>query len=209
MTEETQEKPKPYHHGDLRNALIVAGRELLAEEGLSGLDLRKVARRAGVSHSAPYRHFADKQTLLAAIAEDGCIQLGKRLQEVLNQPELSVQAKLHEFGKAYLTFALESPSHMREMFGGLISDREDHPTLYKATKEIFWLIVNTIEAGQIRGEIVEGDPKELMVVFWSLIHGMAMLIIDDQIPGTRYNPVFTNHLLTLAIQSLCSGIAQK
>ncbi|HWZ19753.1 MAG TPA: helix-turn-helix domain-containing protein, partial [Ktedonobacteraceae bacterium] len=66
-----RQKPKPYHHGDLRNALIQAGLEILAEGGAQELDLRKVARRAGVSHAAPYRHFADKQALVAAINEEG------------------------------------------------------------------------------------------------------------------------------------------
>src|ERR1051326_7507290 len=73
-------KPKPYHHGDLRHALIQAGLELLSEGGAATLDLRKVARKAGVSHAAPYRHFADKQALIAAINEEGYCRLAERIQ---------------------------------------------------------------------------------------------------------------------------------
>src|SRR6516164_3531446 len=76
-------KPKPYHHGDLRHALIQAGLEMLSEGGAAALDLRKVARRAGVSHAAPYRHFADKQALVAAINEEGFRRLAERIQLTL------------------------------------------------------------------------------------------------------------------------------
>src|SRR5207244_8609625 len=78
-----RQKPKPYHHGDLRNALIQVGLELLAEGGAAALDLRKVARKAGVSHAAPYRHFADKQALIAAINEVGFQWLAEGIQDAL------------------------------------------------------------------------------------------------------------------------------
>ena len=80
-----RQKPKSYHHGDLRNALIQAGLELLAEGGVQELDLRKVARRAGVSHAAPYRHFADKQALIAAINEEGFHLLAERIRSTLRE----------------------------------------------------------------------------------------------------------------------------
>src|SRR5258708_1624307 len=80
-----RQKPKSYHHGDLRNALIQAGLELLAEGGAEALDLRKVARRAGVSHAAPYRHFADKQALIVAITEEGFHWLAERIQATLRE----------------------------------------------------------------------------------------------------------------------------
>jgi AcrR family transcriptional regulator len=79
------QRPKSYHHGDLRNALIQAGLELLAEGGVQELDLRKVARRAGVSHAAPYRHFADKQALIAAITEEGFRLLAEQIQATLSE----------------------------------------------------------------------------------------------------------------------------
>src|SRR3954464_14355091 len=79
------QRSKSYHHGDLRNALIQAGLELLAEGGAQELDLRKVARRAGVSHAAPYRHFADKQALIASITEEGFRWLAERIQTTLRE----------------------------------------------------------------------------------------------------------------------------
>src|SRR5882724_10802313 len=78
-----RQRPKAYHHGDLRNALIEAGLELLSEGGASALDLRKVARKAGVSHAAPYRHFNDKQALIAAINTEGYHRLAAQIQQGL------------------------------------------------------------------------------------------------------------------------------
>src|SRR6266700_5995996 len=83
-TDMDRKRPKTYHHGDLRNALIQAGLEMLSESGAAALDLRKVARKAGVSHAAPYRHFADKQALIAAINEEGFHRLAERIQATLH-----------------------------------------------------------------------------------------------------------------------------
>src|SRR5437016_14394769 len=100
-----RQKSKPYHHGDLRNALIQAGLELLSEGGAATLDLRKVARKAGVSHSAPYRHFTDKQALIAAINEEGYYRLAERIQ--VTRREVSDDdafAQLHAIARAYVHF---------------------------------------------------------------------------------------------------------
>src|SRR4051812_30727887 len=126
--------PKRYHHGDLRNALIRAGQELLAAEGITGLDLRKVARAAGVSHAAPYRHFADKQALLAAIAEDGFYQLAQDIDDAIQQAPTTAAAQLEQLARAYVQFALDHPAHMREMFSGLTGEHAAYPQLHAAAK---------------------------------------------------------------------------
>src|SRR5438552_2670358 len=90
-----RQRPKAYHHGDLRNALIQAGLELLAESGAAALDLRKVARKAGVSHAAPYRHFADKQALIAAINTEGYRRLAERIRQGLREVSDDAFAQLH------------------------------------------------------------------------------------------------------------------
>ena len=113
-----QQKPKSYHHGDLRNALIQAGLELLAEGGAQELDLRKVARRAGVSHAAPYRHFADKQALIAAINEEGFHLLAERIQASLREVSDEPVEQLLGVALAYVRFAQGNPWLMREMFSG-------------------------------------------------------------------------------------------
>lgn len=197
---------RAYHHGDLRNALIAAGRELLAEEGLAGLDLRKVARRAGVSHAAPYRHFADKQALLAAIAEDGFHQLATHVAAALADAPEDIQLQLIALGWAYVEFALDHPAHTRAMFSGLTAEQGPYPTLYAASKVAFNYTVQTIYRGQAQGVVKPGDPIELTLVTWSQIHGLAMLLLEDQIPEARGNRAVARQIVELCIQTLYGGL---
>src|ERR1700758_5049161 len=104
-----RQKPKPYHHGDLRHALIQAGLEILSAGGAATLDLRKVARKAGVSHAAPYRHFADKQALVAAINEEGFRQLAERIQSTVREAPDETFEQLQAIAIAYVQFAREHP----------------------------------------------------------------------------------------------------
>src|SRR5579885_1357404 len=104
-----RQKPRAYHHGDLRHTLIQAGVELLAEEGAQELDLRKVARRAGVSHAAPYRHFADKQALIAAVTEEGFRLLAEEIQVALREVSDEPFEQLLGIARAYVHFAKAHP----------------------------------------------------------------------------------------------------
>jgi AcrR family transcriptional regulator len=212
MSEDSETKRQPlksYHHGDLRNALIQAGLALLAEEGVSGLDLRKVARRAGVSHNAPYRHFADKQALWAAIAELGFHQLTVQIQAALANSAEDPGAQLTAIARSYIVFACENPALMREMFSGLTIDRFAYPTLYSASKAPFTITVDVIQRGQTGEVIVVGDPVYLTVVAWSLMHGLAMLLIENQIPEARENDDVVEELLQRCMQQLYDGLMQK
>jgi AcrR family transcriptional regulator len=172
-----RQKRKPYHHGDLRNALIQAGLELLAEGGAEELDLRKVARRAGVSHAAPYRHFADKQALIAAINEEGFRLLAERIQATLREVPDEAFEQLLGVALAYVRFAEAHPWLMREMFSGLTIERETFASLQAASKTVYRLYIEVVRRGQERGKIVDGDPAALAGVLWSVLHGLAMLII--------------------------------
>ena len=199
---------KTYHHGDLRNALIAAARDLLAEEGVSGLDLRKVARRAGVSHAAPYRHFADKQALLAAIAEDGFRQLGTRVADAGAGAGADPRSQLLALAWAYVEFALDYPAHMREMFSGLTIDRATYPSLYAASKAPFNLTIEAIGRGQACGALAAGDPIQCTLATWAQIHGLAMLLLEDQIPEARGDRDVALQLVRVCIDALYYGLAQ-
>src|SRR5690242_9953019 len=115
---------RPYHHGDLRRQLIAVGEEVLAERGIAALSLREVARRLGVSHNAPFKHFASREALLAAIAEEGFGDLTARLAGAMavDDPRQAMTGR----ALAYVTFALERPAVFRLMFGGQV-DAAQHP----------------------------------------------------------------------------------
>ena len=204
-----RQKPKSYHHGDLRNALIQAGLDLLAEGGVQELDLRKVARRAGVSHAAPYRHFADKQALIAAINEEGFHLLAERIRSTLREVSDEPVEQLLGVALAYVRFAKENPWLMREMFSGLTIERETFESLHTASKSVYRLYAEVIRRGQESGKIVDGDPTALAGVLWSVLHGLAMLIIENQMRPYADGPEGTERVTRYTIEVLYGGFARK
>jgi AcrR family transcriptional regulator len=204
-----RQKPPVYHHGDLRNALIQAGLELLAEGGAQKLDLRKVARRVGVSHAAPYRHFADRQALIAAINEEGFHRLAERIQSTLHDVPDEPFEQLLGVARVYVQFAQENPWLMREMFSGLTIERETFESLQTASKTVYRLYAEVVRRGQACGKIVDGDPAALAGVLWSVLHGLAMLIIENQMRPYADGPEGTERVTRYTIEILYGGFARK
>jgi AcrR family transcriptional regulator len=181
-TTPTADGRTPYHHGDLHNALIQAGLAILTEEGAHALSLRAVARRVGVSHAAPYRHFADKDALLAAIAEQGFLSLAAAIREAARLVPTDPTAQLADAGWAYVQFALQRPAQLRLMFSGVIRTPQAYPQLRLASAEAFSLLVGLLRAGQQAEVIRAGDSRQLALAAWALVHGVATLLIEQQIP---------------------------
>jgi len=179
-TRKTSSKSKPYHHGDLRHALIEASLALIAEEGFAALTLREVARRAGVTHAAPYRHFADKEALLAAVAEEGFRTMAAQMRERM-ATENSPTQRLSACGVAYVLFAIQHPAHFRVMFGPHFTRRVDHEKLAQEGGNAFGLLVQSLIEAQKAGEVREGEPLPLALMAWSLVHGLASLLVDGQL----------------------------
>jgi AcrR family transcriptional regulator len=197
---------KSYHHGELRNTLIRAGIELISESGASGIDLRKVARKAGVSHAAPYRHFSDKKTLIAAISEEGFKQLWDEMEQAILITDSNAHEQLRNMGHAYVQFALKNPSLVREMFSGLMIEREAYPALYLVSKKLFRLIENVVIAGQSMGKIKEGSSEELTCVIWSMMHGTAILIIENQMKPITMKNNGIEHISRVCMDFLILGL---
>jgi AcrR family transcriptional regulator len=174
-----QSKPG-YHHGDLRRALIEASLALIAEEGFSALTLREVARRAGVTHAAPYRHFPDKEALLAAVAEEGFRAMTTLMRERMDKESGPVE-RLSACGVAYVLFAVQHPAHFRVMFGPHFTKPADHAELAKEGSNAFGLLVQNIVQCQQAGVMLEGEPMPLAVMAWSQVHGLASLLVDQQL----------------------------
>lgn len=175
-------KSSRYHHGDLRAAILEAAIEVLAERGFAGLSLRECARRAGVSHAAPYRHFEDKDALLLAIAEEGFDALyaaATEAMEGLDDP----RARLDAYGVAYVRHAIEHPEHHRVMFTAEKKGPEDVKS--STGQRAFELLVEAASAMAGPDE----DPHEAAVAAWSLPHGLSMLILDGRIPAEHVDTV--------------------
>ncbi len=204
--QERTPKQRPYHHGDLRNALIEAGLEVLLANGAAALNLREVARRAGVSHAAPYRHFADKQALIAAIARDGFVTLLERINGAIDTSADDPRVQLLAVGHAYVRFAVERPGHLRVMFGMSNAEREADAALAATAKLSFAPLVGIIKRGQDAGVVRPGDPVQLALVTWSAMHGLALLIVDNQIRDLEPGADNVDHLVGLAIGTLYQGL---
>ncbi|HLT37911.1 MAG TPA: TetR/AcrR family transcriptional regulator [Enhygromyxa sp.] len=163
-----------YHHGDLRQALLEVGLELIAERGPDGFTLREAARRIGVSHSAPYRHFADKDALLIAIAEAGFTELHRLGRAASDLAGDDPRARLRAFGEAYLRFAAEHPSQYRVMFGRAIS--KPTPALREAGDLAFGLL--EAQVAEVLGRV---DVHDLAMAVMAGVHGLAMLALDGML----------------------------
>lgn len=161
-------RSRSYHHGDLRNALRIAAREILEEDGLGALSLRAVARRAGVSHAAPYRHFPNHEALLVELAIDGFAELRSEIASAGSRPG-SVPDRVSDIGVAYTRFAAKRPSLARLMFGPQLPNRDSFPELAAASDAI----------GSEIGSAL-GDPA-LGLAVWAAVHGLAMLILENVI----------------------------
>ena len=182
MKKALRKPPGTYHHGNLRRALLDAGLGLIERSGPDALTLREVARRAGVSQTAPYRHFEHKEALVAAVAEEGLRDLTEWLRLAAAKAPDPVRA-FADMGVAYVRFANAHPAHFRVMFGPGAPDRARHPSLRAADAAAHAQLVTVIEAGQRSGDIVATDARELALGAWSLVHGLASLLAGGQLAG--------------------------
>ena len=169
---------RPYHHGDLRQALVRSALEILSEAGVGGLSLRAAARRARVSAMAPYRHFADKEALLAAVAEYGFRELAARLT-VAAATAADPRAGLAALGVAYVLFACDQPSLFKLMFGPMIEKKTGHPALDEAANACFNALRQAVEAAKFFDG--DSDASDVSLACWSLVHGLSALIVDGKL----------------------------
>lgn len=179
-----------YHHGNLRQSLIDGAIALIGEAGFEQLSLRQVARRVGVSHNAPYRHFADREALLAAVSEEGFQALRSTLEAAQQGISADSPQRLQALGMAYVRFALANPAHYRVMFGKYRCDLSQYPNLAKASQQSFEVLVDTIAKGQAAGIFRAADPVDMARVAWSLVHGQSMLALDNKFqiePGADFD----------------------
>lgn len=165
---------RPYHHGDLRAALLAAAERTLREKGTAALSLRELAREVGVSHAAPGRHFKDKQTLLNALALAGYERLAQSLSAA-DDPALPLEPRLTALARAYLGFAVDNAALLELMYA-----RKHEPDaseqMATAVEETVGSLVQVLADAQQRGEVIDGDLEELNLVTGAALHGMSAFI---------------------------------
>jgi AcrR family transcriptional regulator len=177
-------KRKSYHHGDLKNALIQAGIEILSREGVGALSLRKVAGQAGVSHAAPYAHFTDKQALIAAISTAGYQKIHERIEQVMDQYAADPLNLLVEASWAYVAFALDEPDHFKITFSGVVEKEKDYPAFVEIVQKNYDMLTQIVSTCQQAGILNPGPADMMAVSVWGLIHGFVSLLLEGQISHT-------------------------
>ncbi|KAF0167424.1 MAG: TetR family transcriptional regulator [Caulobacteraceae bacterium] len=182
-------RPRPrraYHHGDLRNALVDEAVRLTRAGSGETLSIRDVARRIGVSHNAPYAHFRNSEDLLAAVAARGLDQLAERLARVLHEPQWLKVNKLEALCIAYVHFAHEETGLFRAVFLSPLGNPLERPEIAAASERVLGVVTSAVEQAQREGVIVPDDAREIALVTWTMIHGLAALVAEGRLgPLTR------------------------
>ena len=171
----TVENRSGYHHGGLPEMLLALATEHIAEYGTEKLSLRALAREAGVSPTAPYRHFPTKRCLLAALATQGFERLGERMREVV-ESDLNVEDRFVALGVTYIEFALENPVAYQLMFGSIIGDFSEYDMLHKAAGATYAEVQRMLQMVIDEKELDVG-VEVLSGVVWAGVHGLASLLL--------------------------------
>lgn len=192
---------RPYHHGDLRRVLIQTAMAALVEDGSWEFTFRELARRAGVSHAAPYKHFADKAELLTELAMIGFDELHAALRDAVVEHLGDFAAELEGMAEAYLHFGLENPALYRLMFGAEVSACKPLHTQQRALAP-FELLLDVLNRGQTSGDVSELPVRGLAAACWAELHGLTMLKLD----GLLHVEKVGENAINIALETLRAGL---
>ena len=196
-----------YHHGDLRTALLDSALAVISEIGPQGLTIREVARRAGVSHAAPYRHFCDRDELILAVVEQGFEKMQHTMQaEKAVAPDDPI-SQFAASGLAYVAFALEHPAYYRVMFSGDLLSTTGHLTLQHTSREALQDMVSNIAQCQQLGVVREGNPVMQALTILSTIHGFVSLVNDNRIGHLIDKPYSLENIRDEVLKMIFEGLA--
>lgn len=184
MTDD-QVRRTEYHHGNLPTALVQAARQIIEEQGVEALSLRAAARKALVSHGAPYHHFTNKAAMLAAVATEGFQELAEAiLREQWQYTQDDYLGRVVAVGRAYLDFAIRAPAVFRLMFRPELIRPWEHAELRSAESRAFNCLSAAIAECQAHGQLPGNDPLLLSLAAWSSVHGFASLWIEGVLAET-------------------------
>ncbi|HET8801511.1 MAG TPA: TetR/AcrR family transcriptional regulator [Marinobacter sp.] len=185
-----------YHHGDLPQQVHQLALEILREHGDTAISLRALAKQIGVSAPALYRHYSDRESLLAELAVTGFESLRERLLAV--DPSRPRRALL-DIGLVYVSFAQDEPNLYRLMFGGRVLPKGIHPRLDTAGKGAFQVLEDTIARAQQAGYIKPMPLALMTAAAWSQVHGLSQLTIDGHLPDAKVAPQLAEGVLSLLL----------
>jgi AcrR family transcriptional regulator len=200
----SNEKCSSYHHGDLRNTLIIAAAELIEESGSTEFAMIEAARRAGVSSAAPYRHFKDKDGLLEAVAHLGFFELKNTTIAVLASHESGSEEAIIAIGKNYLAFVTGHPQFFDLMWGKM-GDKAMSSDAIDLQASGFYVLVEAVEAWCAQAQVSSQSPVELAVKLWAIVHGLSSLAMNGHI-GKFIENVDVYDLLTSSTQTFLAGL---
>lgn len=202
-----RDQKSSYHHGNLPDALLEHAVAVLHEGGVEGLSLREIARRAGVSHSAAYRHYAEKKSMLAALAVWGFTTLSSRISNAIGPFAGAPRTRLFAAVRTYVNFGLEYPHLLRVMFGDL--PHNDYPELRTTARKSFDLLLDILAEGQQQGIITAGDPRQLALTCWASFHGLTEILNAQKIPYQDQIMPDLEQLIRSNLEWLLQGLSPR
>lgn len=191
---------RPYHHGDLRRTVIETAMAMLDEEKGWQFTLREVARRAEVSHAAPYKHFPDKAALLTALALIGFDRLRDALMAARPDGSVSLNEEFVGMARAYIGFGTANPALYRLMFSK--EGKSDRMHLSEQALGAFGVLIEILERGQVAGTIRKRPVQGQAAACWAMVHGIAMLAIEDLLIPEKVGPGATEAALATLVEGL-------
>lgn len=202
--------PKPYHHGDLRRALIDAGFQLVEEGGVEQLSMREAARRAGVSPGAPFRHFDSREALITAVAIEAQRRFRAEIVVALTQTAPGDPlARFRSFGLAYLRWAMRNPTHFEIISSGRLFDYDKSDDLMRDNAELIGMTEHALKEASAAGQLRPAELEHVLIASRALVYGFARMNIDGHFPRWGVDAAAADATAEAIVDLFIDGIAKR
>jgi AcrR family transcriptional regulator len=200
---------RPYHHGDLRRVLVDAAFDLVGEGGAEGLSVREAARRAGVSPGAPFRHFASREALLAAVAEEAQRRFRGEVDRALAEAPADPLQRFRSLGLAYLRWAKRNPAHFEVISNRRLFDQDKSAVVSRSNAEVIGLTERILAEAHAQGQLGTSDLKQVLIGGRALVYGFARMATDGHFPRWGVAEADVDRTAESILDLFISGIARR